>query len=575
MEKKITLGENLPEKIKEEFKTYPELLGQLLFYRGIKTQVEAEKFLNPNYEKDTYDPFLIKGMDLAVEMILKAIKENKKILIYSDYDADGIPGAVILSDFFKKIGFENFLVHIPNRLREGYGLKVKTIEKLKEKNIDLIVTIDGGITDVEPVKKAKELGVDVIITDHHMVNGELPPADVILNSKQEDDNYPDDMLCGAGVAFKLVLALIEKGDFNSLPTGRQVEKGWEKWLLDMVGLATVADMVPLKNENRVLAHYGLIVLRKSRRPGLQKLFRKAWIKQHQLVEEDISFMIAPRINAASRVSDPRIAFDLLSTTNEIEAGQLADELEILNNKRKTLVATAVRKANKKIKERGVKEVVVIGDPEWNVGLSGLIASSLQGEYNRPCFVWGTDENGKYCGSCRAENIDLVELMNLVEKSVFEHLGGHKMAGGFGVNSEQIHFLEEKILTAYDQIKDKVAVTEIFVDKKMDIDEINWDNFKLIEKLAPFGMENSKPLFLFEGVEIFGEKAFGKTMNHLELVFKNSKSQKIKAIGFFSDYVENKETKLKIGQRINFLAHIEKDTFGSSVELRLRIVQIIK
>ncbi len=349
MEKKITLGENLPEKIKEEFKTYPELLGQLLFYRGIKTQVEAEKFLNPNYEKDTYDPFLIKGMDLAVEMILKAIKENKKILIYSDYDADGIPGAVILSDFFKKIGFENFLVHIPNRLREGYGLKVKTIEKLKEKNIDLIVTIDGGITDVEPVKKAKELGVDVIITDHHMVNGELPPADVILNSKQEDDNYPDDMLCGAGVAFKLVLALIEKGDFNSLPTGRQVEKGWEKWLLDMVGLATVADMVPLKNENRVLAHYGLIVLRKSRRPGLQKLFRKAWIKQHQLVEEDISFMIAPRINAASRVSDPRIAFDLLSTTNEIEAGQLADELDKLNNKRKTLVATAVRKANKKIK----------------------------------------------------------------------------------------------------------------------------------------------------------------------------------------------------------------------------------
>ncbi|MBU1046565.1 single-stranded-DNA-specific exonuclease RecJ [Patescibacteria group bacterium] len=575
MEKKIILGDDLPENIKEEFRAYPELLGQLLFYRDIKTQAEAEKFLNPDYEKHSYDPFLIKGMDLAVERILKAFKENEKILIYSDYDADGIPGAVILSDFFKKIEFKNYEVHIPNRLREGYGLKTETIEKLKTRDIDLIITIDGGITDVEPVKKAKELGIDVIITDHHMVNGELPPADVILNSKQEDDNYPDDMLCGAGLTFKLVLALIKKGDFSTLPTGRQVNKGWEKWLLDMVGLATISDMVPLKNENRLLAHYGLMVLRKSPRPGLQKLLQKAWIKQHQIVEEDISFMIAPRINAASRVSDPRIAYDLLSATNEIEAGQLAEELDILNNKRKTLVATAVRKANKKIKERGVKDVVVIGDPEWNVGLSGLIASSLQGEYNRPCFVWGTDENGKYCGSCRAENIDLLELMNLVEKDVFEHLGGHKMAGGFGVNSEQIHFLEEKILTAYKNIESKIEQVELFVDKKLSLDDINWDNYNLIEKMAPFGMGNKKPLFLFEGVEIFGEKAFGKTMNHLELVFKNSKNQKIKAIGFFSDYVEDKNTLLEIGQKINFLAHIEKNTFGGVNELRLRIVEIIK
>ncbi|MCK4918614.1 MAG: single-stranded-DNA-specific exonuclease RecJ [Candidatus Pacebacteria bacterium] len=569
MEKKITLGKDLPEKIKEEFKIYPELLGQLLFYRDIKTQVEADKFLNPSYEKDTHDPFLIKGMGLAVEMVLKAVDSGQKILIYSDYDADGIPGAVILNDFFKKIGFENFIVHIPNRLKEGYGLKIKIIERLREEEkIDLIITVDSGITDVKAIKKAKDLGIDVIITDHHLINGELPPANVILDSKQEDDNYPDDMLCGTGVIFKLILALIEKGNFN-------LKKGWEKWLLDLVGLATVADMVPLRNENRVLAHYGLMVLRKSRRLGLQKLFRKAWVKQHQLVEEDISFMIAPRINAASRVSDPRIAFDLLSTQDEVKAGLLADELDKLNNKRKTLVATAVRKANKKIKEREVKDVIVIGDPEWNVGLSGLIASSLQGEYGRPCFVWGTDENGKYCGSCRAENIDLVELMNLVEKDVFEHTGGHKMAGGFGVNTEQIHFLEEKILNAYEEIKDRVVETEIFVDKKIDLDQINWENYKLIEKLAPFGMGNSKPLFLFEEVEIFGEKVFGKTANHLELVFKNSKNEKIKAIDFFSAYVNDKKSLLKIGQRINFLANIEKNNFNGANELRLRIAEIIK
>ena len=182
MEKKITLGKDLPEKIKEEFKIYPELLGQLLFYRDIKTQVEADKFLNPSYEKDTHDPFLIKGMGLAVEMVLKAVDSGQKILIYSDYDADGIPGAVILNDFFKKIGFENFIVHIPNRLKEGYGLKIKIIERLREEEkIDLIITVDSGITDVKAIKKAKDLGIDVIITDHHLINGELPPANVILS----------------------------------------------------------------------------------------------------------------------------------------------------------------------------------------------------------------------------------------------------------------------------------------------------------------------------------------------------------------------------------------------------------
>lgn len=564
MTKKIRLGDELPEEIREEFKEYPEFISQLLFYRGIKNKQEAEIFLNPNYELGLYDPFLIKGMDLAVTRILKAIKGDEKILIYCDYDADGIPGAVILNDFFKKIAFKNFKVHIPNRLRDGYGLKVKTIEELGKENFKLIITIDSGITDVLSVKKAKELGMDVIITDHHSLTGEIPLADIILNSKQEDDHYPDDMLCGAGVVFKLISALIKKGDFN-------IHKGWEKWLLDMVGLATIADMVPLKKENRILAYYGLKVLKKTKRVGLQKLFWKAWIKQNQLSEEDISFLLAPRINAASRVSEPRIAFDLLATEDEVKAGQLADELEKLNNKRKTLVATAVRKANRKIKERGLKDLVVIGDPEWNVGLSGLIASSLSGEYTRPCFVWGTNEKGDYCGSCRAEGIDLVELMNEVEDGVFEHSGGHRAAGGFGVKTEQIHFLEEKLITAYLKIKDKEQERELFVDKKLDLDDVTWENYNLLEKLSPFGMGNPKPLFLFEGVEIFGEKVFGKTMNHLELAFKNSKSQKIKAIQFFSDYVKDKKTSLKTGDKINFLANLEKNTFGNSNELRLRIV----
>ncbi|MCK4386626.1 MAG: single-stranded-DNA-specific exonuclease RecJ [Candidatus Pacebacteria bacterium] len=567
MEKKIIFGEELPNEIKKEFQPYPELLGELLFYREIKTRAEADRFLNPDYDKETHNPFLIKGMEKAVKRILTAIEKNQKIIIYSDYDADGIPGAVILSDFFKKIGFLNFQNYIPNRLKEGYGLNLPAIEKFAGEQADILITVDCGIADVEETKLAAQNGIDVIITDHHLVNGELPPAFAILNSKQEDDNYPDDMLCGAGVVYKLIQALIQKGDFD-------LAQGWEKWLLDLVGLATVADMVPLKNENRIFAKYGLLVMRKSPRLGLMKMLRKMGTNQKKLAEDDIGFMIAPRINAASRVGDPMTAFDLLAARDEMEADGLACQLNKLNNQRKTLVATAVRRAKKKIKERETKEVIITGDSDWNIGISGLIASSLQNEYQKPCFVWGTDENDNYCGSCRSDNTDLMELMGLVEEGFFSHWGGHKNAGGFGIVSEHIHFFEEKILEAFEKIEDKETDEKIFVDKKLLLDDVNWENYKLIEKLAPFGMGNAKPLFLFENVEPKGARIFGKTKNHLELTFQNSRGGKIKAIDFFSDYIKDGEPNLKARQKINLLANFDKNSFNGANELRLRVFGIL-
>ncbi len=567
MKRKIIFGGDLPNKVKKEFRRYPNILSELLFYRDLNTFTEAENFLNSDYEKENADPFLMKGMKLAVERILLAIKKNQKVMIYSDYDADGIPGAVILSDFFKKIGFLNFQNYIPSRLKEGYGLNLQAIKKFASEKVDVLITIDCGISNVSEVKYATQNGIDVIITDHHLVNGKVPPAFAILDSKQEDDNYPDDMLCGAGVVYKLIQALIQKGSFDLI-------EGWEKWLLDMVGLATIADMVPLKNENRVFAKYGLFVMRKSPRLGLMKLLRKMGSNQQHLVEDDISFMIAPRINAASRVSDPRIAFDLLSTEDEVSADNLAGELHKLNNKRKTMVAVAVRQAKRKIKDRGQKNVIVIGHSDWNLGLSGLIASSLKNEYQKPCFVWGTNENGNYCGSCRSDNIDLVELMTFVENGFFSHFGGHKRAGGFEVVPEQIHFFEDRILKAFEKIENKEDLEEIFVDKKLLIDDISWENYKIIEKLAPFGVGNPKPLFLFENITILGVKVFGKAKNHLELVFQNSKRGKIKAVDFFSNYIKDGKVNFKISEKIKFLANFEKNTYLGTNELRLKIVEII-
>jgi single-stranded-DNA-specific exonuclease len=323
------------EDIKENLKVYSELTQTLLFNRNITSEEEAEIFLNPDYERDIYDPFLIMGMERAVERILSAIENEEKIVIYGDYDCDGIPGSVVLHDFFKKIGYKDFENYIPHRHEEGYGFHAHAVEEFAKEGVGLVITVDCGITDVDAVKRADELGIDVIITDHHLPQETLPPAFVILNSKQKEDTYPDDMLCGAGVAWKLVQALLARGRKEKI---FDVSDGWEKWLLDMAGLSTIADMVPLLKENRALAHFGLKVLRKSPRPGLQKLLRKAKVAQVHLTEDDVGFMIAPRINAASRMDVPMEAFRLLSTDDEIVAGELSEHLHNINNERKLSVA---------------------------------------------------------------------------------------------------------------------------------------------------------------------------------------------------------------------------------------------
>ncbi|MFC1801934.1 single-stranded-DNA-specific exonuclease RecJ [Patescibacteria group bacterium] len=573
-----SIGENIPVEIDKIFECYPPLLRNLLFYRGIKTREEAEIFLNPDFERDTFDPFLIKDMEKAVKRILKAIKKNEKMVIYSDYDADGIPGAVILHDFFKKVGFDNFTNYIPHRNNEGYGLNVSAIEKFADDNVKLLITVDCGITDFLEVERASELGLDVIVTDHHLVDGGKPKAFAILNSKQDDDDYPDDMLCGAGVVFKLVQALIKKGKFD-------LKEGWEKWLLDMVGVSTVADMVPLVKENRVLAYFGLFVLRKSPRLGLKKLLRKIKLDQKNITEDDIGFMLAPRVNVASRVDDPILAFNLLATCSDNEAGELAGCLDKLNTSRKALVASVVRKAKAQLKERGGGEVVVIGNPSWNPGILGLVASSLVEAYKKPAFVWGRDGKGEIKGSCRSDGVcDVFGLMKGVSGNVFLHTGGHKMAGGFCVSATGVHSLEEGLCEGFRLLEAKFGAAEnpnppekAFIDKKLSLDDITWENQRLINKLAPFGVGNPKPLFLFEDIKIEEVSVFGKQKNHLKLIFKNSRGNKISAIKFFADSdisdrkIKNK--KLKEGNKISLVANIEKSTFGGRIELRLRVVDL--
>ncbi len=574
--KSYVVRESVSEKDRQNLAAFSEFESHLLYHRGIKTFGDAEIFFNPNWEAHTHDPFLLKGMDKAVERILKAIKNDERICIYSDYDSDGIPGAVVLHDFFKKIGFNNFENYIPHRHTEGFGVNTTSINSLGGSGIKLIITIDCGITDVEEVKRANEIGIDVVITDHHAPPKILPPAYAIIDQKQEDDTYPCDHLCGSGVIFKVVQALIIRMKENGTPLPTE---GFEKWLLDMVGIATCADMVPLQGENRVFAYYGLKVLRKSPRPGLLKLCSALRLNQREIVEDDIGFTLAPRINAASRMGEPREAFDLLSTLDLGEAERLAKNLEKMNDARKGAMGSMVKEVKKAVHERsqdgGMRNVILCGNPSWQPALLGLVANSLVQEHARPVFLWGRDDGDFIKGSCRSDgSVSLLELMQCVPSGFFTDFGGHQMSGGFTMHQAQIHFLEEELLKAYEKVRQAENAEEnIPVDKKLSLDDVSWKTWDTIAKFAPFGKGNPKPVFLIENAEIKGVKTFGKTANHLELLFANSRGQKISSISFFKIPADF-SVPIEVGARINLVATLERSTFRNFPELRLRIIDVI-
>ena len=546
---------------------YSELLRTILEKRGIKDAKEADIFLNPDYGRDLHDPFLMKDMEKACVKLFEVIENKERVVIYADYDCDGIPGAVILEDLFKKINFTNYEIYIPGRNYEGYGLNLSAIEQFVKKGVKLLITIDLGITAVAEIAQAEVDGIDVIVTDHHLPHATLPKAYAILNPKI--DNYPEKILCGAGVVFKFVEGFVKKyGEYY------KINEGWEKWLLDMAGLATLSDLVPLLGENRAIAYYGMKVLRKSPRPGLQKLLSKMKIDQKYLSEDDIGFMVTPRLNAASRIDDPMRAYELLSTNDEIKAGTIADHLSKINDDRKTMVTSIMREVNKKFEKREIREVIVIGNPEWRVGVLGLIAGKISDEHKRPVFVWGKDENDSIKGSCRSDgSVSLVELMTETSE-FFTEFGGHEFAGGFTVSGEKIHFLEEALSKSFHKVKREKKDGEIIYDIKTDLSAVNMKNWREVEKMAPFGLANPKPIFLFQNVKIENIKKFGKNGSgeHLEITFSDSDKNKVKAISFFSNN-DSFDVPLREGLDVNLLATFDLSRFRGREELRLRVENI--
>lgn len=562
------------DEAREAMPELDPLVATILYGRGIKNSEEGKIHLYPEYTTHTHNPFLMKDMDKAVERVLGAIEKQEKIALYCDYDADGIPGAVMWDDFMKRIGYKNYEIYIPDRHEEGFGLNIEAVEKLAESGVNLLITLDCGITDVEEVARANELGLNVIITDHHLPGEVIPEAFAILNPKQAECKYPEKMLCGSGVGFKFIQAIIEKGNQKKL---FNLKDGTEKWFLDMVGIATLSDMVPLLGENRVLAHFGLKVLRKSPRVGLQKLLSELKVNQSLLVEDDVGFTISPRINVASRMASPMKAFSLLSTTEHGEAGLLVSELEGLNHERKGLVASIVKDIKKRMREEVeylTHNVLSFGHTHWRPAVLGLASNSIMREVRKPVFVWGREGGEVIKGSCRSDgSVNLVELMQATAPGVFVDFGGHALSGGFSVHPEKIHDLSIELNKAFEKLTRKDVDDEVMVDARITPEDVGKSLWQKVSLCAPFGTGNPKPLFLLENVRVKELKQFGKQKEHIELTLVGESGRSVKAIEFFGAE-SDKYTEVFPGSPINLLAHLEESLFKSYPEYRLRIVDLI-
>ncbi|MBI4122055.1 MAG: single-stranded-DNA-specific exonuclease RecJ [Parcubacteria group bacterium] len=573
------LHEPLTDALRRELAEYDDLTAALLARRGVLTRESALAFLNPSYDAHLHDPFLMTDMPRAAKRLAAAILSGERIAVWSDYDCDGIPGAVLMHDFLKKAG-ANFENYIPHRHAEGYGMNVAGIDTLAKGGAKLIITVDSGITDSEPVARANELGIDVIITDHHLpAQTGLPPAYAVLNpNARADETYPFKGLCGSAVAWKLVCAVLVVA-----PELREkIPEGWEKWLLDMLGLATIADMVPLIGENRVLAAYGLVVLRKSPRLGLQKLCRGMRVDQRAITEDDVGFMIAPRVNAASRMGDAREAFRLFTTTDESEAETLAKKLEKANRHRKAEAGAITRAARSRLRERSeIRTVIALGDPEWRPSLLGLVAGTIADEYERPVFLWGREGNGSLKGSARSGGAThIVELMSAAEDS-FEQFGGHAKAGGFTARDTEIFFLEDRLVSALRSLGEGGAGEILEDDLSQHADamvtpeEIHIAFLKKVERLSPFGQQNPKPLFLLRNICVREISRFGKGGEHLKLKIDVREGEaRVDAVAFFAKgALARTVSNLSQGSRAHLLAHIERDTFSRENPVRLRLLDI--
>lgn len=541
----------------------PPLATQLLWNRGITERADAERFLNPNYQTDLHDPFAFCHMARAVARIRQAITQREHIVVHGDYDADGVCGAAVIWTTLKALG-AHVDVFLPHREHDGYGMHERTVHELKGRGASVIITCDCGISNGKEIALAQRFGIDVIITDHHTLPPELPPAFAILHPGAPGETYPWKGLSGGGVAFKLAQALLRE---CGVP-----EPGFEKWLLDLVAISSVADMVPLQKETRALVHFGLKVLCRTRRRGLQRLMQSAGVlddagrPKRALDATTIGFVVAPRINAAGRMAHATTAFNMLTTENATEAEELAHELEQHNSARQQAVARLLEEAKARAGEIGPEPAVVVSAPDWPLGLLGLIASKLAETHRRPAFIF-SNRGGILTGSGRSvAGINLMQALRELPP-VMTKFGGHAQACGVT--------LPEAALTQFtDALRTRLMLETRAADDAPRIadaallpGDITDDLPQMLQRFAPFGVENPEPVFVLRGTRVLQCNTVGASGKHLKLYLSVS-GRIVKGIAFG---MGSRASELLRSQTMDIVCAVRANDWNGRREVELFVI----
>jgi single-stranded-DNA-specific exonuclease len=503
-----------PARIEEPEKLggiHPVLL-QVLYNRGLTSAAEIKAFLSRQYHKVS-DPFQLTDMDKAVERIQRAVDHDEKIVVYGDFDADGVTATVLLVEALRGLvpHRRQIVPYIPDRVDEGYGINTEALEAIRAGGASLVISVDCGIRSKVEVQHARDIGLDMIITDHHSLGGELPPAEAVVNPKRSDSSYPEKMLAGVGISYKLAQAI--RSSFQDKALFEEVD------LLDLVAIGTVADLVPLIGENRVLVSAGLEVLNNSRRPGIEALIRVAGLKPGSLTSESIAFGLGPRINAAGRLSHAYDAAKLLATRDRQAAHKYAVELDRLNRERRQITTQMVEKAEERIDPDDM--ILFAVGTDFIAGVVGLAASRLADQHYRPAIVIekGPDESRGSCRSIPAFHI--TEALDEVKDLLKRH-GGHAQAAGFTIRNENLDEFHRRLNEyAASKLDEEDLRPSIAIDADINLADVDWAMQGVLAELEPTGNANARPIFVSRNLPVLSHRAVGQERKHLQLTVGDS------------------------------------------------------
>ena len=536
------------------------LVAGILVNRGITQEEQIKIFLNPT-RKDFYDPYLLQDMEIAVNKIIEIIESKGRILIYGDYDVDGITSIAVLKKFLDERGL-NVDYHIPNRLNEGYGLKKETLEEIAKKNYDLMITVDCGISAIEEVDFANELGIKTIITDHHETLDEIPKAIAVVNPKRRDNVYPFRGLAGVGVVFKLIQAI-------SIKLGLE-EREYLKYL-DLVCVGTISDIVPLVDENRVITKLGLKLVEVTKNIGLRELIN---ISRYKKIDSStVSFGIAPRINACGRMGHAEEALKLFLTSNITEAKEITKKLEEYNQERQSIEKRIYTEALEQLKdeeeEEAKKDSIVLVSHNWHHGVIGIVASKLTEQFYKPSILLSI-EDGEVKGSGRSiPGFDLHEALCKTSEYL-EKFGGHEMAVGLTLKEANYDSFKKEFEKLVEESNVAEFVPIINIDGQLQSKDIKKEIAKEISILEPFGEANKMPLILFKNLKIDSIRALSEG-KHLKLTLKNE-NQWIDAIGFNLGSLSDE---YQLGDKIDVVGTLEINEYNNNEYVQINMKDIMK